>query len=78
MTDNTDSGKSKLRRLQSEIRDMRLNVELELLPNGISVKGPPADKYLAKSELRRRKIKLSDPTITQVLPVSGSGFTDKP
>lgn len=75
MIDHPDSGKSKLRRLQNEIRDMKLNVELELLPNGISVMGPAADKYLAKAELRRRKIRLCDPPVSQVLPERGVGVT---
>lgn len=35
---------------------MKLNVELELTLTGIKVNGPAADRYLAKNELRRRRM----------------------
>jgi hypothetical protein len=53
------SPKARLSQLESEMKEMRLAVKLELTPSGIKIiSGVLLDRLLAAAELRRRHITL--------------------
>jgi len=47
-----------LKQLQDEMTELGLKVKLTLTPQGVLVEGDPPDLYLAKAELRIRKVKV--------------------